>query len=742
MPDRRPPYSSLPPDPLDDSRRRRDIYITLVTAAVFLGFLVVETLLPEVGNSSSFTGNITFFLLINLNLILLGLLVFLVIRNFVRLVVDRRRGIFGSHLRTRLVVSFIGLALIPSTFLFFVAQRFLGAAFENWFNVRISGILKDTREVTQSYYQFAADNASYFSNEIALEIADRGLLAPNRSASLGQLVSEKRRELNVASIEILDGSGEQRARAETEEFRNDPPPQATSLPPALVRGERSAETIRYGKADIVRVGAPIRGEGGRIAGAVLIDYFVPKSISRKTRRASRLYEEYRLLSGMKEPIETQYTMTLALITLVIVFLASWVGFQQAKQITVPLQRLEEGTREVAQGNWSYRIDATGDPESALLVDSFNQMTADLQKTNNELTERRSYVESILSNISAGVVSFDSLGHTTTVNPAAETMLGLRASQIRGRHWRDTFQRADLTVLGDLLAQLAEAPRREVEKQVRLTGGEVPLTALASATALFDTEGRPRGTILFLENVTHLQRVQRMEAWREVARRLAHEIKNPLTPIQLSAQRLRKRYDALLQQEEGALLDECTRTIVSQVDELKRLVGEFSSFARLPAVEPIPRDLNAVVAEAVALYREGHPEIEFTAEYDNALPPVDLDRDAIKRVIVNMLDNAVSACRAVPDRQPRIGVSTHYDSNTDAARLEIADNGVGIKPETKLRLFEPYFSTKRDGTGLGLAIVSSVVADHHGYVRVYDNRPHGTRFVITLPPSSRHQPTAA
>jgi two-component system nitrogen regulation sensor histidine kinase NtrY len=277
----------------------------------------------------------------------------------------------------------------------------------------------------------------------------------------------------------------------------------------------------------------------------------------------------------------------------------------------------------------------------------------------------------------------------------------------------------------------------VERQMTLArpdGEEVAV--LLTGTRLVDEAGRSHGVVLFLEDVTHLLRVQRMEAWREVARRIAHEIKNPLTPIQLSAQRLRRRYAAQLR-DGGAVFDECTRTIVQQVEELKALVDEFSNFARMPSAPHVPQNLNRLVEEALVLFREGHRDVDFVFTAAEDLPVLDLDREGIKRALINILDNAVAACAArrnaaAPEDRARIELRTSYDPGLDVARLEIADNGAGMTPEVKARLFEPYFSTKAEGTGLGLAIVSTIVADHNGFVRVRDNVPRGSRFILEFP----------
>jgi two-component system nitrogen regulation sensor histidine kinase NtrY len=507
----------------------------------------------------------------------------------------------------------------------------------------------------------------------------------------------------------------------------------------LLNGRDIARTYSFGRGDIVRAGVPVHAKDGAIIGAVTVDYLVPRNVSKKARDISRSYEEYRQLSSMKQPIKNGYILSLALITLVVIFSATWFGFQQAKSITIPLQRLAEGTREVAQGNWDHRIEAGGDEETAVLVDSFNQMTAELQQINSELVERRKYVENILANITAGVVSLSHTGAVTMLNRAAEGMLGLRLTQTRGQHWKDVFQRPDLRNVAEVVSDALASPDEPLERQIKLTGGEHIITTLVSTTLLTDDAGAPRGLMLFFEDVTHLLRVQRMEAWREVARRLAHEIKNPLTPIQLSAQRLRKRYAAQLLKEDGALFDECTRTIIGQVDELKRLVNEFSMFARLPAVDLAPHDLNAVVDETLALFRQGHAEIVFEFRPAEGLPPIEIDREAIKRALINMLDNAVAACQGVPDRG-RIEIVVSHLPARGTVRLEVADNGTGMTRDAKLRLFEPYFSTKKEGTGLGLAIVSAIVADHQAYIRVQDNRPRGSRFIIDFPLRRRSEVT--
>jgi two-component system nitrogen regulation sensor histidine kinase NtrY len=268
----------------------------------------------------------------------------------------------------------------------------------------------------------------------------------------------------------------------------------------------------------------------------------------------------------------------------------------------------------------------------------------------------------------------------------------------------------------------------MEKQIRLSARNRRLTVLVSLNVLRDDHGRYLGLVAVLEDLSEIEKAQRMAAWREVARRIAHEVKNPLTPIQLSAQRLKKRYGKILDNGEKGVFNECTGMIITQVEELKRLVNEFSNFARLPAANPVPSDIAEIIHEAISLYREAHKNVQFVFNDPKDIPVFNLDREQIRRVLINLFDNAIEAL----DGDGEVRVDLHYDEVLKMVRIEVIDKGRGISPENKSRLFEPYFSTKKQGTGLGLAIVSTIVSDHNGFIRVKDNTPKGTRFIIELP----------
>ena len=713
-------------------RRKREALVILITTLMVIVFAFFEVQLPDVSPEYSLSGNIAFFLLININIILLVLLVFLVVRNLVKLVFERKRRILGSRLRVRLVLAFVGLSLVPSLLLFVIAGGFVTRSFERWFDLQVENSLQGSLEIGQTYYQNSANNALFYARQLSQRISQERLFDAQRLGELKEFVQSKQREYNLGTVELFSPD----RRLVVVAFNDQVPTGVTIKAESeflnrALRGLEVTRTQEFGESDVIRGGVPLYSADRRIIGVVVVDYFVPKSITKRALEISRSYEQYKHLAFLKTPVKNSYILTLLLITLVIIFAATWFGLYLAKGITVPIQKLAEGTHEVAHGNWDYKIESGGDDEIGTLVDSFNQMTGDLKQITAELERRGKFVETLLANVAAGVISVNPAGQITTWNMAAERMLGLSAAGALGRNYEEVFESESLHVMREMVESVKD--RGSVEREIKIPLSEQHLTAMVSAASLRDDEGRTVGVMVFLEDITQIQKVQRMEAWREVARRIAHEIKNPLTPIQLSAERLRKRYAPMLEGN-GAILDKCTSTIIQQVEELKNLVNEFSQFARLPSAQLATSDLNEIVQEALFLFKEGHREVHFHCR-PGVIPPVELDREQIKRVLINLLDNAVAAVA----EKGEIRLATSYDRSREVVCLEVSDDGCGLAPDIKSKIFEPYFSTKENGTGLGLTIVSQIVEDHRGYVRVRPNEPRGTRFTIELPV---HEPVAA
>jgi len=728
----------IPPDSTreaDLKRRRRELIAVGVAAAVLVAFVLAQTELPPLTRHTSLVSNLVVILLFDISFLLLGLLLLLVGRNLAKVIFEHRRGLIGSKFQVRLVLGFIAVALVPSLFLLIVAGAFLRADVASWFNPEYERVLDDSLDIAKVYYLSAANNAAHFARELAGEVAVKGLLRPDRRAELKRFIAQRQQDYNLGTIEVFDSNRRMLLIALS-------PSTPTGIgvapdSPLLAQtlgGHAMTRTDRFGKSDVIRGTAPIYSspESDKVSGAVVVDYYLPRSLAQRAAGISQTFEDYFQLRTLRQPIVRSYFLALMLIGLVVVLLASWFGMYLARGVTVPIKLLAEGTQAIAHGDLDYEIPSAGDDEIGQLVNSFNRMTADLRASQTELERRRAYTETLLRNVSAGVVGLDPQGVVTTINPYAERMLGLKAGEVLGRGWRAVFQLALVHTLEEIFAEHRRP--HEARSSIKLQpqgGGEIEL--MVTASALGEGADGELGTVLFLEDVSQLAKVERMEAWREVARRIAHEIKNPLTPIQLSAERLRRQL-ATRTDGDAKLVDECTRTIIGEVEDLKRLVGEFSAFARMPHLNPTPGELNPLVEETVATSRDANPDVDFGLALAPALPQIAIDRDALKRALVNLLENAVNAAAAANPNgaRPRIDVRTALDAQSGVVTLEVSDNGPGIPPALRTRIFEPYFSTRKGGTGLGLAIVSAIVADHHGFVRVRDNPPRGSRFVLEFP----------
>jgi two-component system nitrogen regulation sensor histidine kinase NtrY len=729
---------SAPEDAVRPQDRRRwwEAGVMAVTTVAVLSYALFEARLPQVGDTNGFGTDAMLVLLININLILLVLLVFLVGRHLFKLVLDRRRGVLGSHLRTRLVVAFVAIALLPATLMFIVAQTFTTNSIDRWFNREVERAIKGSLDVANAYYQGVAATSLGFATRIAQQVADEpALLERGNKGRLKTTITARRMEYQLDLVEVFTG-GRRRARSRNPAVSRGIGTSWSKVVQDAAMGTSGTVVDTLVNRDVVRAAVPIVRDQSNI-GAVVVAIRVPARVVRERESISRSFSEYLSLKIQRRPIRTAYTITLVLATLVVVFAAIWVGFYVSRGITQPIERLAEGTRVVAQGDLDHRIAGGGDDEIGTLVRGFNSMTRELKAGRMEREERRRYLEIVLANVTAGVISTDAPGTVTTVNPAALVMLGAPADALLGHGLLEALATLGHEPLRELVAELqpeaaATARTEPVEGHVTVQRRGGVVTLFVTGTRLVDGDGTLQGLVVFLEDVTQLLRIERMEAWREVARRIAHEIKNPLTPIQLSAQRLRRRFGPRLR-DEGTVFDDCTRTIIQEVETLKTLVNEFATFARMPAAPHVLQDVHPMIDEAVVLFREAHPDVRFSVTRGPDVPDVEIDRSGMKRALVNVLDNAVAAVQALPADEPRhIDVTTSHDRDFGVLRIEISDNGPGVAADVRDRVFEPYVSTKTEGTGLGLAIVSAILADHKGFVRLRENLPRGSRFVLEIP----------
>ena len=725
-------------------KRKREGVIVCVSILLIVILTYVEIHLSRLSEQVPMGSNIAIFGIINLVILLIILLVYLVFRNVAKLFLERRSNAPGAKLRTKLVLAFVTLSLVPTMLLFIVSAGFIRNSIQNWFNSQVETSLNESMEVAQIYYKTSAANALYYGEQISEAIKERKLLNEENLPQLKALVRQKQKEYNLGVVEVFSAQREELIRAGNPklplgEFTN---PSSDDIKVGLA-GQKLTRVNAVGKADLIRGIVPIRSNFNDkdVVAVVVVNYYVPYSLVSKMREISTSYQEFRQLKILKNPIKTGYILTLFLITMVIIFLAVWFGMYLARSLTIPIQELAEATRQVAEGNLDVHLGESGGDEIGMLITSFNRMTEDLRanqlalqhtnkelsKSNLELEQRRRYMEAVLANVTAGIISADKNGLLTTVNKSAEKLLLINPDRVTGKNFRDVLRPEHLDIVKGLLRDMVLAKQDSIVRQVVIPMRDAELTLLANLTVLKDENDAFMGMVVVLDDMTSLIKAQRMAAWREVARRIAHEIKNPLTPIQLSAQRLRKRYLSRFEGEEE-VFDQCTAMIIKSVDELKGLVDEFSNFARMPAAVLSKNDLNGILKEALTLYIEAHRHIHFVLNADEEIPPILLDRDQIKRVVINLLDNAVGAIEG----EGVIELSTRYDSQLKMATFTVSDTGHGIAAEDRPRLFEPYFSRKKSGTGLGLAIVNTIITDHHGFIRAKENYPKGSRFIIELP----------
>jgi len=706
----------------EKKKRKRETLLIFILIPI-IGFLIyIESKSFNPDFQLRITNTFLFFILANLNIILLILFVFLVTRNFVKLIAERKRGIVGSRIRTKLVLLFVGLSLLPTMVLFGVAAKFVFSSFNYWFNIKVEQAINQTLEIGHIYYKQASDDLIHYSKLFQKGFINNGELVFD-NVSLSKL-RPKLKEYNLDLLQVYNYklqplvSLTRKPVEQNLDLKNDlAEPLKTREPVALVK------SLPYG--DLAYTITPL--EKGRLWGFLVVGRLIPPHLVKKLEAIRKNSEDYKQLFLFVNPLKWSLFIIFSVITLLVIFVATWVGFRIAKVITIPIQALAGATQEVAKGNLDVNVEVEASDEVKMLVDSFNKMVTDLrmaygrlQEQKLEIERRHKYTKTILENIRTGVISTSASGYIITVNPAVEEILGVKAGNLVGRPFQD------LAEIFPEFKEFSQIISEKLEKQIKLKINGKLLTLVVSTTLLKDKQGQPLGAVFVFEDITQLEKIQRMAAWREVARRIAHEIKNPLTPIQLSAQRLRRRY---LNQFQGeSVFDECTQMIVKQVEGLKKMVNEFSNLARLPEVNLTLNNLAEVIEEALAVYRSAHLHITFELNQITSVPMFLFDREQIKRALLNLLDNAVAS---IGD-QGKIEVAISHDSAFKIVRIEVKDTGQGIPDELKPRLFEPYFSTKRSGTGLGLTIVHTIISDHQGFIRVKNNYPQGSIFVIELP----------
>jgi PAS domain S-box-containing protein len=747
------PNKSVPEKPPEHNYRRRWLpWVLGGVVVLLLSVLASQQLwLWNVIQPDTASDTLLLYALSTLNFVALVVFSFIFIRSLLKLRRERRDRELGSKIKTRLLVYFIAISFLPITAMAVFSYLFLNRSLEKWFNNATQSAIKEAGEIQREALDTEIRNLHDTGSLMAV------LLSKQSEASWQQTLDRMLVAGHLSAVEIVTPQGQVLMKSEAALADNDRQSLAGLLERARQAPGEIGDSLADGKGyDVIAISlSPDRS---------LLISPAKRSDTDLNDKITGSKSEYQNLARRQKRVRWLGLSTLGLLTLMLLFVSSWVAIYLARGIATPIKALAEASNEIARGNLSYRVTTFAEDELALLAHSFNQMTAQLEENrrrievgaaelrekNLALEERRNYIETVLESLSSGVVSLDENNRVTTINAAAAQILKL-GSLLNGAATLDELVGADdLVVLSQLLRRARRTGQAAEQTQLaRGAANDAEVIPLAlTATALRGASGQGRGVVLVMEDLSELLNAQRAAAWREVARRMAHEIRNPLTPIQLSADRITRSFHRVgsngdHEQNNGAgrnaaddehvatVINECTETITREVAGLKAMVDEFSRFARLPLARLEAGDLNEVVGQAVGLYEDRHDGVKIEMNLDQTLPAVMLDTEQLRRVFVNLIDNALGAL-ADQEGERLITISTTHDAERSLLVAEVKDTGHGIHPAAFQRLFQPYFSTRGTGTGLGLAIVQRIIMEHRGRIRAETNFPRGAKFIIELP----------
>ncbi|MFO0752404.1 MAG: ATP-binding protein [Thermodesulfovibrionales bacterium] len=630
--------------------------------------------------------------LLTLNILALLTLMFFVSKNLLRLYMERRHRILGYRFRTKLMAIFVILTLIPSSFLFIAASGLAANYIERLFSPQMREPFDKSVELAQAFYDLGRE---------------RVLMAAQYAA--------------VGKQPFLPGMSIRRYAVV--------PDAATDTIREAFGGKTGTEVISGREGDIIRAAVPDRSKGG----VVVVELLLSKRISENSERLKELYEDYVKLESFKNPLRLNYVITLGFLTLLMVFAGLWVSLKISRGITTPIQSLAMATEQVASGDLNVQVTVKSEDEIGMLIASFNQMVRQLKDSNDSLEKayqesdrRRLYLENILENINSGVLFLAGTGEIMTINRAACSILNARQEDIIGKDYREFIAGLQSEDLVQLVKEMEGKEIREIKREVKVSiKGRIALIRIYIAGIRESYTAKSLGMLVVFDDLTDLIKAQKVTTWQEVARRLAHEIKNPLTPIKLSTERLIKKWQNR-DEDFDAVFEKSTRTIISEVESLRKLVDVFSRYGKMPEINKAPASLPELLDSVIGLYK-GFKDVDIQVAVQEGIDRVTLDSEQFKRVFVNIIDNAIKAMNGR-------GLITIAVKSPGPGKvvIELADTGPGIRDEEKEKLFLPYFSGRKGGTGLGLAIANKIVADHEGRILVRDNTPCGSIFTVEIP----------
>jgi PAS domain S-box-containing protein len=665
-------------------------------------------------------------------------LTFVLARNLLKLFAERRLGVLGSKFRTRLVVGGLLLSFLPVIMMFWFAYGLMNRSIDKWFSRPVEEVRADTAAMASLLSKYAAQNARVEAESIAASPdTQRAFSGHGFSAVMSEFRRHEATLQGGFALAIENGNADASLGAPA------PWPLLKATIPLDRLGSDNIVHLNWEQTDYILGAAAVHDRG-----MILVAMPLPQKLSETVKSLETSQRRYLELSRERKLVRRTYMGLLLLLTVLVLFSTTWLALYLSKLVTRPVVALAEATQEISRGRLDYRVEVSAADEIGDLVRSFNRMAGeletsrrqieassqDLSAANIALEQRRRHIETILESIPTGVLSLDAGRHITHVNHALLRMFNLAVGEsanpiVIGAALREVFPEEVLEDLEPLLRRADRMGTTTTQLEVALHRSHF---SAAVTVATLQHGGQGLGYVLVFEDLSDLLKAQKQAAWREVARRVAHEIKNPLTPIALSAERIRRHLERGSPPDAASLevVHGCAETIGGAVESLRTLVDEFSTLARFPTAQPAPANINSIVENTLAMFNGRLDNIQVQTFLAGDLPKVMADSEAIKRALANLLDNAAEAMQGALVRE--IQISTLLVASRDAVEIAVADTGHGVTQELKERLFLPYFSTKKRGTGLGLAIVSRIVEDHHGSIRVEENRPVGARFVVELP----------
>jgi len=680
------------------------------------------------------------FVAINVNIVLLAIVFYLIARNLLKLSYERRRHVLGVNLKTKLITSFIILSLPAMGFHLF-ASYFIATNLESWLKGQQESVIQSAQNVSDAYHQ---------NLRKTMELQHL-IWANYLIESKGEFSAIKPLKNIEADVSIYSEDQELLHQWMQNEIS-----QTYWTAPSLNEWYqiKSKKQIWFTKEledrIIYRHITPVSYKNKQL----FLEIFYPASPYSSSAISEIISQGHntRFLTESEDLVRGYYLIIFLLMTLFIIFVATWLAFYLARGFVQPIEDLALATQRVSEGELGFQVKLQGplDKDFALLMKSFNSMsrdllehqialnktTSNLQESHRTLESQIRFVELVLENITTGVMSLDVEGHIEILNHSAKQMLQLKPGGDTGRHYRDVLEEESLQQFEEMVEQIKSDKERSISRNLIVHKKDGPVEVSATLLVLQNSEGKSAGMVCVYNNITEIQRLQRARAWREVARRIAHEIKNPLTPIQLSAERINRKYAGEVS--DDVALHQSTQTIINEVQHLKRMVSEFSNFAKIPESNPQISDLNQIIMNTLHLFHENLPaRISLTTDLSESLPQLPLDSEQIRRVIINLVDNSISSIEKKGTlsrifNQGKIIIRTRHVPDLNIICMDVEDNGTGIAPEISDQLFEPYTTTKEHGTGLGLTIVSQTISDHNGFTRFRNLETGGVCFTIEMP----------